>query len=31
MYKHLIPTDGSELAGHGVNEGLSMANRWAPR
>ena len=26
MYKHiLIPTDGSELAGHGVNEGLSMA------
>ena len=26
MYKHiLIPTDGSELAEHGVTEGLSMA------
>lgn len=26
MYKHiLIPTDGSELAGHAVNQGLSLA------
>jgi len=26
MYKHiLIPTDGSELAGHAVTEGLSVA------